>query len=577
MTIEDIKLFLDNPIIKQLHYEGNKPTAIGVNKPLLKIIRTWKCDFTIPEIFYLLKNKNNLENINIFCPTCGKKNTLINGLLGYHDHCSVKCASNDKSVKDKIRNTALNNIDENGLNSIERGVIKCKLTRLNDIDKNGLNSYQRASIKCIEAGKNNLDEKGRNSYQRAVIKTKSTKKIRYDNPNFNNRDKAIKTNLIKRGVEHHSQTEEWKDLIKSKISVTTSKRAETNKIRYGSSIYAKSEHRFNLDENHKNFKDINEEFFRKNFIIGGKFDVNKCKNYFGVENCWVYKYKAIFNIDTPCIKNIEQYTVYNFIKSIYNGIIEINNRKLLYPQELDIYIPEKKLAIEFNGIYWHSSIYREKNYHQEKSKLCQEKGIRLIHIYEDEWNNEHKREIIKDIIKHALNIPIYENKIYARKCIIKEIENKEYNDFCNKYHIQGTEGAQVKLGLFYNNELVQIASFSKSRYDKQYEWEWIRGCPASNNNVIGGTSKLFKYFIRKYNPKSVLCYADFNKFDGKGYKECGFKFIKITVPDKFYFDIKNNIRINRNPFKYKEYTKNVKDGKFLLLYGAGNLKFTWNR
>ena len=269
--------------------------------------------------------------------------------------------------------------------------------------------------------------------------------------------------------------------------------------------------------------------------------------------------------------------MYNFIKSVYKQKVILDDRKVLYPQELDIYIPEKNLAIEFNGMYWHSTL-RDRmtiQYHQNKSKLCQEKGIRLIHIYEDEWNDEHKREIIKDIIKHSLNIPTSENKIYARKCTIKEIDNKSYNNFCNKYHIQGTKGAQVKLGLFYNDDLVQIASFSKSRYDKQYEWEWIRGCPASNNNVIGGTSKLFKYFVRKYNPKSVVCYADFNKFDGKGYKECGFKFDKITAPDKFYFDIKNNIRINRSPSKYQEYKKKVENKEFLLLYGAGNLKFVW--
>lgn len=580
MTIEDIKNILENPLIKQLDFQGPKPSLMSANKLILKIIKTWKCDLSVLEIFYLLKHKDKLEDLHIFCPVCGKKNKLINGLLGYRNHCSVKCSANDELIKNKISNSKINNIDENGLNSIERGVIKCKNSCLSNIDDKGLNSYQRRIITAVNNGKNNIDEFGRNSYKRGNIKGKLTKKDKYGDENYNNREKAIQTNLLKRGVCHHAQTQEWKEKMQDKYSIIQEKRKNTNLLKYGNEDYAKSEHRFILDSKHKNFKDINEKFFRDNFIIKGRFDIDKCCKHFNVGKSWVYLRKQIFNITEPSKQTQEvlQNTVYDFIKNVCKLNIASDTRKIISPLELDIYIPEKNLAIEFNGMYWHSiNKGIDKNYHQIKSLLCREKGIRLIHIYEDEWNDEHKREIIKDIIKHALNISASENKIYARKCTIKEIENKEYNDFCNKYHIQGTKGAKVKLGLFYNNELVQIASFDKSRYDKQYEWEWIRGCPASNNNVVGGTSKLFKYFVRKYNPKSVLCYADFNKFDGKGYKECGFKFDKITVPDKFYFDIENNIRINRNPFKYKEYTKNVKDGKFLLLYGAGNLKFVWNR
>ena len=180
MTIDDIKRFLEHPLIKKLKFEGLKPAAISSNKPILKIIRTWKCNFSVPEIFYLLKHKNELEKLNIFCPTCGKKNTLINGLLGYHSHCSMKCSANDDNIKNKIKNSKISNIDENGLNSIERGVVKCKQTRLNDVDENGLNSYQRGNKKAIESGKNNIDEFGRNSYKRGNIKGKQTKKERYD-------------------------------------------------------------------------------------------------------------------------------------------------------------------------------------------------------------------------------------------------------------------------------------------------------------------------------------------------------------------------------------------------------------
>lgn len=174
-------------------------------------------------------------------------------------------------------------------------------------------------------------------------------------------------------------------------------------------------------------------------------------------------------------------------------------------------------------------------------------------------------------LKHRLGIN-KENNIYARKCTIKEIDNESYKKFCNENHIQGFRPASVKLGLFYNNELVQIASFGKTK-DKKYEWEWIRGCPASNNSVIGGTSKLFKYFINKYNPNSVLCYADLNLFNGKGYEKCGFEFTGYTGPNKFY--VKQFKRIERNPARYKEYKELVKQNKLLLCYGAGSMRFVW--
>lgn len=577
MNIEDIKNILKDKLFLQLDLNGKKVYAKSGNKSILKTLLNKYKVFKISELIYLIKNKNNLENLHIFCKLCGRKNKFINNSVGYSFYCSKKCCNSDVNFKRMV---------------IERNK--------NKIDKDGLNIYEKAAIKANQT-KSKIGDDGLNIFQRISRKGKETKQLRYNDPNYNNRKQAKETCNIRYGVDNPRQCNNYiekrnkHDLInygvpyytnRDKARNTMFNKVDENGLNgYEQNVLKTKEH-FNqklgvtqhmlYHINH--LQDINEQFFRNNFIMNGRFDIEKCCKYFNVGTSWVYHKKNIFNILEPVkqTQEILQNTIYDFIKDNCKINITSNNRKIISPLELDIYIPEKKLAIEFNGLYWHSiNKGIDKNYHQNKSKLCYKKGIRLIHIYEDEWDDKNKREIIKDIIKHALNIPILENKIYARKCIIKEIENKQYNDFCNKYHIQGTKGAQVKLGLFYNNQLVQIASFSKSRYDKQYEWEWIRGCPASNNNVIGGTSKLFKYFIRKYNPKSVLCYADFNKFDGKGYKECGFKFDKITAPDKFYFDIKNNIRVNRNPKKYKEFKEKVRNNEFLLLYGAGNLKFVW--
>lgn len=273
---------------------------------------------------------------------------------------------------------------------------------------------------------------------------------------------------------------------------------------------------------------------------------------------------------------------FNPIKYISgNGLSEDSKRF-----EIDIYIPELKIGIEYNGVYFHSINGRKKDiistaYHYNKSKYAQNLGINLIHIWEDQWINQ--KDIIKDILKARLGI-LSENKIYARQCKIKEITTKDYKKFCEDNHIQGYKKASIKLGLYYNDILVQIASFNKvtntgkaSILNNKYDYEWTRGCIASNNKVIGGTSKLFKYFVSVYNPNSVLCYADWNLFNGQGYKQCGFILDGYTGPDKFYIQVKPIKRINRSPYKYKEYKELVEKNKLWLCYGAGSLRFIWNK
>lgn len=159
-------------------------------------------------------------------------------------------------------------------------------------------------------------------------------------------------------------------------------------------------------------------------------------------------------------------------------------------------------------------------------------------------------------------------RIYARNCEIKQISNKEAKPFNDKNHLQGHRNAKVTYGLFYKNTLVQLMSFSHNR---KYEWEIIRGCPASNNIVVGGVSKLFNHFIKDYNPKEIFSYCDFNKFDGKGYEAIGMKFIGYTGPDKFY-SIKG-LKVMRNPHK-KEELERISD---FIIYGAGSKKYLWKK
>ena len=248
--------------------------------------------------------------------------------------------------------------------------------------------------------------------------------------------------------------------------------------------------------------------------------------------------------------------------------------------EIDILIDEKKIGIECNGCYYHSQNgvnKYSKNYHFNKKKMAEEQGIDLIYIWEDQWL--HKQNIVKDIIRARLGI--YEKRIYARNCIVKQVDVSVYKQFCNDTHIQGYRSAKIRLGLYYKDKLVQIASFNPvrniGRQNSKEQWEWVRGCLVSNNSVIGGTSKLFSYFIKHYDPESVLCYADWNLFNGDGYRKSGFEFTGFTGPDLFYVKNSSIERVSRNPYKHKEYKQLIEKGRMLKCYGAGSLRFVWKK
>lgn len=233
--------------------------------------------------------------------------------------------------------------------------------------------------------------------------------------------------------------------------------------------------------------------------------------------------------------------------------------------EIDIYFSQLKLGFEYNGAYWHSELYKDKNYHQDKSLYFQEKGIRIVHIFDYEWKNK------KDIILSIFNK--FKIRIEARKCKIKEISNKEYENFCNLNHFQGSAGAKIKIGLFYKNELIQIMSFGVPRFTNDFEWEIIRECSKLNYFVIGGKERLWKYFIKKYNPNSVISYCDYSKFFGNSYLRIGFKKERLNKPGFVWFDNKTKEILWRNPFHHKE----MKDKKYIRIYDAGQLVFVWSK
>lgn len=251
-----------------------------------------------------------------------------------------------------------------------------------------------------------------------------------------------------------------------------------------------------------------------------------------------------------CSHRISSYEteILNFLKENEEDSFISSAKHLNDITEIDLLSEKLKIGIEFNGLYWHSSLYKTDDYHLTKTERMNQLGYHLIHIFEDEWLL--RKEICKSII--LSHIGKIKKKIYARKCSIKEIDSKESSAFLNDNHIQGNVNSSIRLGLFYNDELVSVMTFGVLRKAlghnvKNGHYEMYRFCNKINTTNIGAASKLLSYFEKKYNPKKLLTYADRRWFVGTLYERLGFNYIANTTINYFY--VKGTKRYNRFTFR----------------------------
>ncbi len=323
------------------------------------------------------------------------------------------------------------------------------------------------------------------------------------------------------------------------------------------------------------------------------FKCNNCNNNFSFSR-QIFRPSTKFgeNICPIChprnsgTSNIEK-DFFNEIKNIWPTALA-NDRQVLKGKEIDVLISEKKLGFEFTGLYWHS----EKNYNEPKHLLWKQQyahkmGLRLITIFEDEWLN--KKEIVLSKIKSMVGLS--DKTVYARQCKISEIEYQECSIFLDNNHIQGKDSAtNVRLGLIYNDELVMVATFKKSIFvkgGKGIEWELSRMTSKLNLNIIGGASKLIKFFIKKYsNNFQLITYADKRWSSGNVYEKIGFKYIGDSPPSYWYMiDYKNRIHrsslMKHNLLKMGGKTElteweNAQTLGYDRIWDCGTLKFIYN-
>lgn len=276
--------------------------------------------------------------------------------------------------------------------------------------------------------------------------------------------------------------------------------------------------------------------------------------------------------------------IVSFIEGLGIKVIT-RNRTILEGKEIDILLPDLNLGIEFNGLIWHSEKFLKDNmYHLNKTNLAKEKGIDLIHIFEDEWND--KKEIVKSILTNKLN---NSKKIFARKCEITKKTNSEIREFFSKNHLKGMANADVNLCLEIEGEIVACMSFVKPRLNLGFKtkeegvYELLRYANKLNSSVIGGASRLLKYFEKEYSPVKIITYADRRYSTGDLYKRIGFTFLGETKPGYFYTR-NGQFRENRFKFRKSELIKMGYDSTltekeimtsmgYYRIYDCGNFKF----
>lgn len=241
--------------------------------------------------------------------------------------------------------------------------------------------------------------------------------------------------------------------------------------------------------------------------------------------------------------NTQQGELHRFIKSLSSNLdVRYNTRTVISPKELDLYLPEKKIAIEYNGVYWHAN-QLDKNLHLSKTLACKKAGIQLFHIFEDEWIL--KSDIWKSMLKIKLGFA--DERIFARKCIVRPINGNEAKQFLDRCHLRSSVPSKLCYGLYHLEELVGVATFGKPRYSKTADLELLRIAFKLGSHVIGGVGKLINYAIKELNPSVLLTYVDRTLGEGTAYAHLGFEQIDSTAPGYFY--INGYKRFHRTSFQ----------------------------
>lgn len=569
---------------------------------------------------------------SLYACKCGNSTTFNkNWKDGYRKYCSVKCSATDLSTKEKRKNT---NLDKYGVENVaksEKIKIKQMETNLKKygakssaqneevrkkytntlLEKYGVDSYFKSDDFKKKSRESNLEKYGEEHFAKTEEykeKTKKTNLDRYGSEWYTKteeyKEKSKQTNLERYGVEHLSKSSEYKESIINKnlekwgvehyyqSDDFKQKSKQTILRRYGTEYKNSKEYKdyLNSQEHKTKIFQIRKKFYKERGFdyIGREGDKAilysyMCGHQFSIHPTNLERRKKIdVQVCTICnpisLKSGQHTNIVNFLME--SGVELIcNSRSQIPPFELDIYIPSKKVAIEYNGLYWHSEIYKDKNYHLNKLLKCNEVGIDLIQVWEDDWLE--KQDIVKSIILSRLGL--IKEKIGARKCDIKFIDDRNLvNGFFDDNHIQGKTQYKYAVGLFHNDELVSCMLFNKPKKD----FELVRFANKINLIVNGSASKLFKYFNEHHPIEEIVSFADRATFNGNLYKELGFEFVYRTSPNywwlvdgkrrhRFAYNKKKLIKMGGDPNKTE--VDIMYEMGYSRIFGCGQDKYVYKK
>jgi hypothetical protein len=509
---------------------------------------------------FLMQNNENICKMYGKIQTCKKEKPFVSLSRGFYTYCSLKCMANDNDIKNKKENTSIERYGFKNAAKNEEVKLKAKKTNIEKfgvihplqlqefkekVKQTNLERYGVENVSQLDNIKQKKAETCFDTYgvyapaQAEVIK-RSMEITIYKNYGVKNaahivdiNEKKIETNLEKYGCKWPTQSE----YIKNKIK-------KTNILNFIQKLKPVLDY-LNIE--------LCGEYINSRSLSNWK--CTKCSTYFAEK--WDYikldSRRCPFCYPPNRHKSKDENEIKTFIENIVgkDQVLQgqrniIKNQATGNFYELDIYLPKYNIAIEFDGLYWHTDKIVAPNYHLTKTIECEKQGIQLIHIFEDEWI--FKKEIVKERLKNILNINSDLPRIQARNCEIKEISKTEKRDFLNTYHIQGNDHSKIRIGAFYNNELVSVMTFSPPNISKggKFEdgiWELNRFCSNYCYKTPGIASKLLEHFKRNYKWKEIFSYADRRWSKGNLYYKIGFNLEHITEPNYWY--ISNYKRIHR--------------------------------
>ena len=472
------------------------------------------------------------------CPTCGKY------FIGSTIYCCSKCSNSSKEVKAKKVQTFLERFGVDNAGKTPNSIKAAK-----------------ESVKILNSSENieKRREKFKENKDQIMEKMQDTVFSRYGVKN------ACETDACKKGLALYLESHK----VDNAFQVPEVKAKIASKFINGN---AQREHI-------KHFDELNAKGLTR-FIDNDRFKITECLEYFNISRSNANKLKVCYGIpehnnDWDCSSSKGEKELCEFVKSLG---LEVKENIRFNNKEIDIFIPALNLGIEYNGYFWHSDDKKPRNYHLNKTKMFEKLGIQLIHVFDTD-----DIRVCKDIIKTKLGKA---NRIFARKCKVVELNATECNLFLDNFHIQRSCPASVRLALKYNDEIVEVMTFGKPRFNKNYDWELLRLCTAPDLVVVGGASKLLTWFESHFTG-NIISYCDRRFSSGNVYRNLGFVKLRETSPNYFY--VKNGKILSRYQCQKSKLSKlldnfdpnlteaeNMKKSVYLRVFDCGNLVFVKN-